>query len=412
MKRTLCAIAVVVLCLVTLFVGAELETDVVVEDDPITVSSDYDWDRFAGKGITLNVYNWGLNIADGTSGSVDVVGEFEKLTGINVNYTTYDTNESLYAKLKSGGASYDVIVPSDYMIGKMISEGMLEKLNYDNIPNIKKIGQQYRGLPYDPQDEYSVPYTWGVVGLVYNKTMVEETPDSWDALWDPRYEKSILMFNNSRDAFAIAARRMGKSLNPKSLEDVAQIAKELKKQKSVVQAWVMDEIYDKMEGGEAALAPYYAGDAQIMIAENPNLDFVIPKEGTNYFVDAMCIPAGSQHKEAAEMFINFMCETSVGLANTEFTNYSTPLTPVWESLDEEKRNSPIAYPSEKVLENTEVFEVLDPEVNTAMDRAWSDIKSYSEKGNGWIMPVFLLLAVALIVWNFWRRNLKTRRDNY
>lgn len=412
MKRTLCAIVVVVLCLITLFVGAELETDVVVEDEPITVSSDYDWDRFADKGITLNVYNWGLNIADGTNGSVDVVSEFEKLTGINVNYTTYDTNESLYAKLKSGGASYDVIVPSDYMIGKMISEGMLEKLNYDNIPNIKKIGQQYRSLPYDPQNEYSVPYTWGVVGLVYNKTMVEETPDSWDALWDPRYEKSILMFNNSRDAFAIAARRMGKSLNPKSIGDVTQIAKELKKQKSVVQAWVMDEIYDKMEGGEAALAPYYAGDAQIMIGENPDLDFVIPKEGTNYFVDAMCIPAGSQHKEAAEMFINFMCETSVGLANTEFTNYSTPLTPVWESLDEEKRNSPIAYPSAEVLENTEVFEVLDPEVNTAMDRAWSDIKSYSEQGNGWIMLAFLLLAMVLIIWNFWRRNLKTRRDNY
>ena len=220
------------------------------------------------------------------------------------------------------------------------------------------------------------------------------------------------MFNNSRDAFAIAARRMGKSLNPKTLEDVARIAQELKKQKSVVQAWVMDEIYDKMEGGEAALAPYYAGDAQIMISENPSLDFVIPKEGTNYFVDAMCIPAGSQHKEAAEMFINFMCETSVGLANSQFTNYSTPLIPVWESLDEEKKNSPIAYPSEEVLANTEVFEVLAPDVNAAMDRAWSDIKSYSENGNGWIVPVFLLLAVALIVWNFWRRNLKIRRDNY
>ncbi len=412
MKRTLCAIIAVVLCLVTLFVGAELETDTVVSDEPIPVSPDYDWKRFAGKGVTINVYNWGLNISDGTDGSVDVVSEFENLTGIQVNYTTYDTNESLYAKLKSGGASYDVIIPSDYMIGKMINEGMLEKLDLDNIPNIQKIGRQYRGLPYDPQDEYSVPYTWGVVGIVYNKNMVKEIPDSWDALWDTRYKNSILMFNNSRDAFAIAARRMGKSLNPKTREDVAQIAQELKKQKSVVQAWVMDEIYDKMEGGEAALAPYYAGDAQIMISENPDLDFVIPKEGTNYFVDAMCIPAGSQHKEAAEMFINFMCETSVGLANSQFTNYSTPLIPVWESLDDEQKNSPIAYPSEEVLANTEVFEVLAPEVNAAMDRAWGDIKSYSENGNGWIVPVFLLLAVALIVWNFWRRNLKIRRDNY
>lgn len=412
MKKTLCAIVAILLCLVTLVVGAELEEDEVQEDQPIEVSQDYDWKRFAGQGVTINVYNWGLNISDGTNESVDVVQEFENLTGIRVNYTTYDTNESLYAKLKSGGADYDVIVPSDYMIGKMISEGMLEKLDRSNIPNLAEIGSQYRGLPYDPQDEYSVPYTWGVVGLVYNRTMVEEVPDSWDALWDPRYTKSVLMFNNSRDAFAIAARRMGKSLNPKSLEDVAEIAEELKKQKSVVQAWVMDEIYDKMEGGEAALAPYYAGDAQIMISENPDLGFVIPKEGTNYFVDAMCIPAGSQHKEAAEMFINFMCEPSVGLANCQYTNYSTPLTSVWEQLDEEYRNSPIAYPSEEVLANTEVFEVLPPEVNGAMDRAWSDIKSYSEKGTGWIMPVFLAMAVALICWNFWRRHLKTQRDNY
>ena len=411
-KKLLCAIAAIVLCLVVLVVGAELEDDVVLPDEPLQVSDDYDWTRFKNQGIVLNVYNWGLNIADGSNNGPDVVSEFENLTGIQVNYTTYDTNESLYAKLKSGGASYDVIVPSDYMIGKMISEGMLDPLNKDNIPNLAKIGEQYKGLPYDPNDQYSVPYTWGVVGLVYNKTMVEETPDSWDALWDPRYTKSVLMFNNSRDAFAIAARRMGKSLNPENLEDVAEIAEELKKQKSVVQAWVMDEIFDKMEGGEAALAPYYAGDSLIMLEENPDLGFVIPKEGTNYFVDAMCIPSGSQHKEAAEMFINFMCETSVGLANCEFTGYSTPIMEVWENLDEERKNSPIAYPSAEVLENTEVFEALPTEVNAAMDRAWSDIKSYSESGTGWIMPLFLALAVALIVWNFWRRHLKVNRDMY
>ena len=240
---------------------------------------------------------------------MDILSAFTELTGIEVNYTTYDTNESLYAKLKSGGADYDVIIPSDYMIGKMINEGMLEKLNFDNIPNMAKIGEQYKGQEYDPNDEYSVPYTWGVVGLVYNKTMVDEAPTSWDAMWDEKYENSILMFNNSRDAFAIAAKRLGMSMNPTTVEEVNTIAEELKAQKSLVQAYVMDEIFDKMEGGEAALAPYYAGDAMTMMDENPDLGFAIPEEGTNYFVDAMCIPAGSKNKEAAEMFINYMCET-------------------------------------------------------------------------------------------------------
>ena len=188
--------------------------------DGVEVAPGYDYTRFKDAGITLNVYNWGEYISGGADGSMDVVKEFENLTGIRVNYTTYDTNESLYAKLKSGGADYDVIIPSDYMIGKMINEGMLEKLDFDNIPNMAKIGEQYKGLDYDPNDEYSVPYTWGVVGLVYNKTMVDEAPTSWDVMWDEKYENSILMFNNSRDAFAIAAKRLGMSLNPSTVEEV------------------------------------------------------------------------------------------------------------------------------------------------------------------------------------------------
>ena len=379
----------------------------ITPDDP-----SYNWARFKGQDITLNVYNWGLYISDGSDGGLDINKEFEDLTGIKVNYTTYDTNESLYAKLKSGGANYDVIVPSDYMIGKMSKEGLLAKLNFDNIPNISMIGDQYKGLDYDAKTEYSVPYTWGVVGIVYNKTMVKGTIDSWGALWDQQYKGNVLMFNNSRDAFAIAFKKLGMSLNPSSTEEIQKAAEELKKQKGVVQAYVMDEIFDKMEGGEAALAPYYAGDAITMIKENPDLAFVIPKEGTNYFVDAMCVPATSTQKEAAEMYINFMCETQVALANCEFIGYSTPQVKAKDLLPDELKNSPIMYPSKEVLANTETFNVLPDELNQAMDEAWSDVKSYDEKGNDLLIPGFLVIAVVGIVVVFWRKNVRKKRNDY
>ena len=409
MKKAFCLLFSLIMAAGIIAMPVAADQDTIQVNDDISVSADYDWTRFKGQGVKLNVYNWGLYISDGSDESVNVLSAFEQLTGIEVNYTTYDTNESLYAKMKGGGANYDVIVPSDYMIGKMAKEGMLEKLDYSNIPNYSLIGNAYKGQTYDPDDEYSVPYTWGVVGLVYNKTMVEEEPDSWAAMWDPRYTGSVLMFNNSRDAFAIAARKIGVSMNPKTVEDVNRIAEELKAQKSVVQAYVMDEIFDKMEGGEAALAPYYAGDAITMMEENPDLGFVIPKEGTNYFVDAMCIPKGSKNKEAAEMFINFMCEPDVALANCEFIGYSTPIEAVREMLPEELANSPIAYPSEEVLKNTETFEALPDEINAAMDTAWSDMKSYDESGGGWVIPVFMLLAIALTCFNVWRRRARKKR---
>ncbi|MDK2813397.1 MAG: spermidine/putrescine transport system substrate-binding protein [Clostridiales bacterium] len=379
----------------------------ITPDDP-----SYNWERFKGQDVTLNVYNWGLYISDGSDGGMDINKEFEDLTGIKVNYTTYDTNESLYAKLKSGGANYDVIVPSDYMIGKMSKEGMLAKLNFDNIPNFAMIGDQYKGLDYDPNAEYSVPYTWGVVGIVYNKTMVKGTIDSWNALWDEQYKGNVLMFNNSRDAFAIAFKKLGMSLNPSSADEIQKAAQELKKQKGVVQAYVMDEIFDKMEGGEAALAPYYAGDAITMIGENPDLAFAIPKEGTNYFVDAMCVPATSTQKEAAEMYINFMCETQVALANCEFIGYSTPQVNAEELLPDELKNSPIMYPPKEVLANTETFNVLPDELNQAMDEAWSDVKSYDEKGNDLLIPGVLAIAVVGIAVVFWRKSVKKKRNDY
>ena len=414
MRRTLrpwaCAAAVLALGL-TAAPGAQAADKIQVNED-ISVSGDYDWKRFEGQGITLNVYNWGLYISDGSEDSVDVISAFEDLTGIKVNYTTFDSNESLYAKIKSGGVSYDVIVPSDYMIGRMIEEGMLAPLDYANIPNVSGIGQEYLGWPFDADNTYSVPYMWGTTGLIYNTTMVQEAPDSWADMWDVQYTGNVLMFNNSRDAYAVAAKKLGMSLNPSSVEEVDRVIEELKAQKSVVQAYVMDEIFDKMEGGEAALAPYYAGDAITMIQDNPDLAFVFPKEGVNFFVDSLCIPANCKNKEAAEMFLNYMCEPDVGLANCEFIGYSTPIQEVWERLDDDLKYSEIAYPSDEVLDKAEAFTTLSAEVNSALDTAWSDMKSYDEGGSGWMVLVFLILALAISVFNIWRRVRRKLRSEY
>lgn len=389
---------------------AEAEPIQVTED--IEVSGDYDWTRFANDRITLNVYNWGLYISDGSDDSVDVLSAFEELTGIKLNYTTFDSNESLYAKMKSGGANYDVIFPSEYMVGKMIAEDMLAPLNFDNIPNMANIGEDYLGWSFDPDNTYSVPYTWGTTGLIYNTTMVEEPPTSWADLWDVQYTGNVLMFNNSRDAYAIAAKKLGLSLNPTSTDEISVVMEELKAQKAVVQAYVMDEIFEKMEGGEAALAPYYAGDALTMIDDNPDLAFVSPEEGVNFFVDNMCIPATCKNKEAAELFINYMCEPSVGAANCDYIGYSTPITEVWENLDDEIKYSPIAYPDESIMENAEVFVTLSDELNSAMDQQWSEMKSYDESGSGWMVVIFLLGAVAISGFNIWRKMRKKMRDDY
>ena len=392
--------------------AALAEGDLIEVNEDIAVSADYDWTRFADDGITLNVYNWGLYISDGSDESVDVLSAFEELTGIEVNYTTFDSNESLYAKMKSGGAVYDVIFPSEYMVGKMAAEGMLAPLDYTNIPNFANIGSDYTGWDFDPENTYSVPYTWGTTGLIYNTTLVDEAPTSWAALWDVQYANNVLMFNNSRDAYAIAAKKIGRSLNPQSVDELTEVMQELKDQKSVVQAYVMDEIFDKMEGGEAAMAPYYAGDALTMIADNPDLAFVHPSEGVNFFVDSMCVPANSKNKAAAELFINYMCEPSVGLANCDYIGYSTPITAVWEQLDDELKYSEIAYPGDDVMGKAEVFTTLPDEINAALDAQWSEMKSYEEGGSGWMVVVLLLLALVISFFNIWRKLRKKARDDY
>jgi spermidine/putrescine transport system substrate-binding protein len=242
--------------------------------------------------------------------------------------------------------------------------------------------------------------------------MVDGAPDSWNILWDEAYAGDILMFDNSRDAFAIALKKLGLSLNPETTADIDQATRELAAQREVVQAYVMDQIFDKMEGGEAALAPYYAGDAITMIDENPELAFAVPREGTNYFVDAACIPKGSANKEAAEMYINFLCETEVAMENSLFIGYSTPQLEAEEAMPEEVKENPIAYPSDEVLANMETFTVLPDELNRHMDEAWSAMRGGSDKGIGWLIPVALGVLVVLIVVIVVLGRRKKKREDY
>ncbi len=379
-----------------------------------TVEEGYDYTRFANDGITLNVYNWGEYISDGEDDSLDVIASFEELTGIDVNYTTYDTNESLYAKLSGGGGNYDIIIPSDYMIGRMASEGMLAELDFDNIPNYQFIDEAYLGGSYDPENMYSVPYMWGVVGLIYNTTMVDEADlaEGWGLFWNEKYTGQMLMFNNSRDAFAIASKYLGNSLNPTTQEEIDAATEALKEQKPLNQSYVMDEVFDKMQGNEAAIAAYYAGDGITMMENNEDLAMFVPHQGSNMYVDAMCIPATSTNKEAAEMFINYMCETEVGLANAEYIWYSTPHTEVYNALDEETRNNELMYPPAEVIENSETFDVLPDDINTAMDAAWSDVRSYEEGGSGWVVIVLVVAMVLVVVLVAVLKIRKKQRNNY
>lgn len=347
-------------------------------DEDLTVEDLAYYEKFKNDNITINVYNWGEYIPNGEDDTIDLNAEFAKLTGISVNYSTYATNEELYAKLKGGAASYDIIIPSDYMISRMIKEDMLQPLDIDNIPNRKFIMDTFSNPGYDEESRYSVPYTWGTVGIVYNKDKTDLTEDEidWDVLWNPDYSDQILMFDNPRDAFAIAESILGYSLNSENKKELRASAEKLKEQKKYVQAYVMDEIFDKMGAGEATFAPYYAGDAVSMMDEYDHLGFVLPKSGTNMFIDAMCIPKGAKQKEAAEMYINFMCEPEVAYAVADYIGYSTPNSGAYELLDDEVKEDGISYPDEDYLNNhTTIFRNLSDEANLYMQTLWTDIKS-------------------------------------
>lgn len=325
----------------------------------------------------LYVYNWGEYLSVGEDDMIDVNNEFYEETGIKVVYTTYPDNESMYAKVASGSANYDIVIPSDYMISKMINEGLLAELNFDNIPNFQYIDDDFVNPEYDPENKYTVPYMWGTVGLFYNTTMVEKEDIEelgWDILWSEKYAGKILMFNNPRDAFGIAQLKLGYSLNTTDEAEIRACAQTLLEQKPLVQAYVMDQIFSKMSSGEAAVAPYYAGDGVRMMEDNDDIAYYVPETGTNKFVDAMCVLKSSQHKDWAEQYINFLCEKEIALANVEYVGYSTPLTTVYDALDEETKNNPQYYPGSELLANSEVFVNLPDETNELMNQLWEDVK--------------------------------------
>ncbi len=349
------------------------------------------------EGTTINVFNWGEYICDTTEdGLINVNAEFEKLTGIKVNYVTYESNEDMYPKIKNGGASYDIIIPSDYMIERMISEDMLLKVDVASLPNYKYISEEYKNMFYDPNNEYSVPYNVGMVGLIYNTTMVEEAPTSWTALWDERYSGKILMIDNPRDAFAIPQKILSYSLNSTDEKELADVAQMLIEQKPLLQGYVMDEIFNKMESGEAAMVPYYVGDFVLMQQVNPDLDFVYPEEGVNMFVDAVCIPECAQNYEAALMYMNFLMDPEVALSNALYIGYATPNTGVLEHPDyEEMRNNEYLYPSQENMPDTEYFHNLPQETLTMFSELWSDIRIHGTDNTHIYIGFGVLAALAL-----------------
>ncbi len=391
------------------------EESEVVEEATVTVADPAYYNRFQGQDISINVYNWGEYIPDGSEeGVLDLNASFTELTGIKVNYTTYATNEELYAKLKGGGASYDVVIPSDYMISRMIAENMLLPLNLENIPNRRYVMEKFSNPDYDPGNRYSIPYTWGTVGIIYDHTAIDpdEVELDWDILWNEEYKDQILMFDNPRDAFAIAEILLGYSLNTEDPEELAEAAELLIAQKPVVQAYVMDEIFDKMGAGEAILAPYYAGDAATLLEEYEHLSFVVPKSGTNLFFDAACIPKGAKQKEAAEMYINYLCEPDVAYAVADYIGYSTPHQAAYDMLDEETQEDPVAYPDDTYLnEKTEVFCNLSQEGNAVMQDLWTEMKSTEQNEvNPWLVPAFMLSCVLFSVAILIRRYIRNKKD--
>lgn len=332
----------------------------------------------SSKKTTLYVYNWGQYISEGDDGSLDVIAAFEEAyPNIRVQYSTYDSNEIMYSKLSNGGITVDVIIPSDYMIGRMVQEGMLEELNFDNIPNYQYIDDSFKNTSYDPENKYSVPYTWGTVGIIYNTKYVDEADvTGWELLWNEKYAGKILMFDNSRDAFGIAEYLLGYDVNTTDEAELQACAAKLAEQKPVVQQYVMDQIFDAMENEEAWIAPYYAGDYLTMVEENPDLAFYRPTaQGYNMFIDAMCIPTCCQEKEAAEAFINFLCSPEISSANMEFLGYSVPSTAAKELMDPEIANSDEAYPDADTLTTGTSFNFLPEETSRYMESLFMEVRN-------------------------------------
>ena len=332
----------------------------------------------ADEQVTINVYNWGQYIADGSDGSLDIIAEFEaRYPNIKVNYQTYDSNETMYSKLVNGGITVDVIIPSDYMIARMRQEGMLLELDFDNIPNYQYIDETFRNTSYDPENKYSVPYTWGTVGIIYNTKYVDEADvTGWELLWNEKYAGKILMFDNSRDAFGITQYMLGYDVNTTDEAELQHCADVLAEQKPVLQQYVMDQIFATMQNEEAWIAPYYAGDYLTMAEENPDLKFYRPEhQGFNLYIDAMCIPTCAQEKEAAETFINFLCDPEISAANMDWVCYSTPITEARQYLDLDETAAEISYPEAEMLIKATSYSFLNPETTRLVEALFMTVRN-------------------------------------
>ena len=318
----------------------------------------------------LNIYNVGDYI------DPELTKRFTEETGIEIVYETYDTNEGMYQKLKSGSSNYDLIFPSDYMVDKLIEEDMIQEIDYKNIPNYSYIMDSFKHPVYDPEDKYSVPYLWGTFGIIYNtKEVDKKDTESWDILWNEKYTGKILLLDSVRDTMGISLKRLGYSMNTDNPDEINQAKEELIKQLPITSAYVNDDGKDRIVAEDAAISVVYSGDALVMIDENPDLDYAIPKEGTNKWVDAMCIPNSAENKDYAEQFINFMLDPEVAKQNVDYIQYSTPNQGVYDLLDDEMKNSPISYPDDETLDKAEIFLNLPDDVLKLYDDAWTEIKT-------------------------------------
>lgn len=377
----------------------------------------------------VNVYNWGEYISNGDDDTLDVIAEFERTYNIKVNYTNFETNEELYNVLVNSNSSYDVIIPSDYMVERLRSEGLLEKLDFSNIPNYENIDEQFRVNDFDPTGEYTVPYTWGIVALVYNTTMIEEGAiTGFKDMWNPEYKNSVLMFNNSRDAMAIAMQMCDPPIDPGAAsfteEDIDRATRKLIELKSCgsLKKYVMDQVFTEMEGSQSALAAYYGGDIYTMLDNNEDLDYCLPEEGSNLFIDCMCIPTCCQNKENAELFINFMCDAEIAAANADYICYGTPNKAALELMDDDYKESPLCNPPQEYIDKCYTFTNIDDQVYAAMQEKFvkacsstAEVSSVEVKTTSTeskvavavILGVILIATIVVIIFDI-RKAIKNR----
>lgn len=397
----------------------------------LTSCASSDEEEDLGDAITLYVYNWGEYISDGYDDSLDVNAEFEKYCrevlhkNVRVNYSTYSSNEDLYAKVSSGVVpTYDVIIPSDYMAARMIAEDMLEPINpKKNIPNYENIDEKFRGMYYDPDEMYTVPYTCGTIGIIYNSSIVdEEDVGSWDLLWNEKYKGNIIQFNNPRDAFGAAQFYLGLDVNSENEDEWREALDLLIEQKPILQCYAMDEVFNKMKGSSAAIAPYYAGDFFTMYEDNEDLSFYHPEEGTNKFVDVMCVPKNAGHKDLAIEYINFMQSEEIAVANAEYICYASPNKLVRESEDyieymtEEVHEDAIdilygVFDDEEYIDKMQYYYALPDETLALMNDLWEELKLQSNISTA-IYVICIVIVVSLVALFTSRIVIKKRRAKY